>query len=378
MQVSPPERGQAMPKVLNLNKGAEEGVRELLKFLLESGRVKGVLTLSKLNKNGAVAYLLITDPAALEDAVPLFPLMPANAAKLLSRLTLTGPATEPIAAVVRPCELRAFIELVKRSQGSMENMLFLSSTCGGVYPLELATDGGIAEKLSEYWEAIGEGDVAPEVRPVCKACVHFSPYAADITVSLIGNKSVGKECQLLLNSDKAEQLVAGFAGEVGEGKVESPELNQFRGKSEAEREKLFSEVKVEGIKGLVDTFGKCISCHGCSKVCPICYCKLCFFESEVGEYKPTGYDAELRERGGLRVPPGTIFYQLGRLTHVSVSCVGCGMCTDVCPANIPVATIFDKTSQSVQEIFDYLPGKDPTEPIPLTTFQREELSYVEE
>jgi len=54
------------------------------------------------------------------------------------------------------------------------------------------------------------------------------------------------------------------------------------------------------------------------------------------------------------------------------------MCTDVCPANIPVATIFDKTSQSVQEIFDYLPGKDATEPIPLITFEREELSYVEE
>lgn len=367
-----------MPKVLKLNKGAEEGVRELLRFLLESGRVKGVLTLSKLNKNGAVAYLLITDPDALEDAVPLFPLMPANAATLLSHLTLIDPATEPIAAVVRPCELRAFVELAKRSQGSMENMLFLSPTCGGVYPLEMATDGRIAGKLGQYWEAIGKGDIASEIRPVCKACVHFSPYTADITVSLIGNKNVGKECQLFLNTDKAEQLVAGFAGEVGEGNIESPELKQFHGKSEAEREKLFSEVKIEGIKGLVDTFGKCISCHGCGKVCPICYCKLCFFESEVGEFRATGYDAELRERGGLRVPPGTILYHLGRLTHVSVSCVGCGMCTDVCPANIPVATIFDKTSQSVQEIFGYLSGKDVTEPIPLTTFEKEELSYVEE
>jgi formate dehydrogenase subunit beta len=367
-----------MPKALKLNKGAEEGVRELLKFLLESGRVKGVLTLSKLNKNGAVAYLLITDPDALEDAVPLYPLMPANAAKLLSHLTLTEPANEPIAAVVRPCELRAFVELVKRSQGSLENILFVSSTCGGVYPLEMATDGRIAERLAQYWEAIGKGEIASEIRPVCQACVHFVPDTADITVSLIGNKNAGKECQLFLNSDKAEQLVAGFAGEGVEADMQSPELDQFHGKSEAEKDRLFSEAKVEGIKGLIDVFGKCIGCHGCSKVCPICYCKLCFFESEVGESKPTDYDAELRERGGLRVPPGTIFYHLGRLAHVSVSCVGCGMCTDVCPANIPVATIFDKVSQSVQEIFGYLPGKDVTEPVPLTTFEKEELSYVEE
>jgi len=54
------------------------------------------------------------------------------------------------------------------------------------------------------------------------------------------------------------------------------------------------------------------------------------------------------------------------------------MCTDVCPTNIPVATIFDKTSQSVQEVFGYLSGKDVTEPVPLATFEREELSYVEE
>ena len=151
-----------MPKVLKINKGAEEGVRELLKFLLESGRVKGVLTLCRISEDGAVSYLLITDAAEIEDALPLFPLMPTNAATALSRLTLNGPATELIAAVVRPCELRAFVELVKRSQGSMENLLLISSTCGGVYPFEMATNGKIAENLPQYWEAIGNGDIAAE------------------------------------------------------------------------------------------------------------------------------------------------------------------------------------------------------------------------
>lgn len=367
-----------MPKVLKLNEGAEKGLRALLRFLLESGRVKGVLTLTKLNANGVVAYSLISDPDTLEDAVPLWPVMPANAGKLLSHLTLLEAATEPIAAVVRPCELRAFVELVKRTQGSAENVLFLSSTCGGVYPLQIAADGGVAGRLGQYWEAMGEGDIAPDIRAACKGCVHFLPYSADITVSLIGNKKLDEECDLHLSTDKAAQLVNGFGGELVEGNIESPQLDQFRAKREAERVELFSEVPVEGIKGLVDSFGRCIGCHGCSKACPICYCRLCFFESDVVEYKPSSYAAELGKRGGVRVPPGTIFYHLGRLIHVGISCVGCGMCSDVCPVNIPLASIFEKTGQSVQEIFGYLPGKDVAEPIPLTTFELEELSYVEE
>ena len=80
----------------------------------------------------------------------------------------------------------------------------------------------------------------------------------------------------------------------------------------------------------------------------------------------------------MRVPAGTMFYQIGRLIHVSISCVGCGLCTDVCPANIPVSTIFQKVSQSTQELFGYLPGKDVTEPMPLTTFEKEEFASVEE
>ena len=77
------------------------------------------------------------------------------------------------------------------------------------------------------------------------------------------------------------------------------------------------------------------------------------------------------------MPSGTLNFHLGRLIHMGVSCVGCGMCSDVCPADIPVSVIFSNAGRSVQEMFGYLPGKDPDEKVPLTVFREKELAEVE-
>ena len=72
----------------------------------------------------------------------------------------------------------------------------------------------------------------------------------------------------------------------------------------------------------------------------------------------------------------TTFYHLVRLFHVSTSCTACGQCADVCPVNIPLWAISLKVSEVVQKAFDYLPGKDVNEGLPLTTFAPEEFAGI--
>jgi formate dehydrogenase subunit beta len=364
-----------MAKVVKLNKGAEQCLLELLRFLLESGKVKGVFTLSKVGESGAVAYSLITDPAALEAALPLFPLMPVDAAKVLTRLTLVEPAAEPIAAVVRPCELRALTELIKRSQGSLDNLLLISSTCGGVYPLETSVNGNISQKLPGYWEAVKKGEIAADIRPACAACEHFVPYNADITLALIGNKDADKQCLIQLNNDKAEQFADGLAGELSQGEAKSGVVDSLRAKKQARKQELLDEFGGKGFD-VQKVFEKCLVCRNCNKVCPVCYCKVCFFDSGGDEHDQRYYETELGRKGYVPVMPAPTFYQLVRLFHVSISCIGCGLCGDVCPVNIPLWAVALKTGEAVQKAFDYLPGRDIEEELPITAFKPEEFAAV--
>jgi formate dehydrogenase subunit beta len=369
-----------MTKALKINKNTEQGVLDFLKFLLEKGKIKGVFTLKKINKNGAVAYSLITNPDDLNDAVPFYPLMPVNAGKLLSRFTLKGSTKKPVVVVVKPCELRGFVELIKREQGNLENLFIISSTCGGVYPLKMAVNGTIEKNLIKYWDTVSKGEIPPDLRSACNACEEFTPYNADITVDLFGKDDIDKQCMMFLNTKKGEELAKEMKGDIIEKELDNKKLDKIRDKRQIEKKKLFDEIekKLNGMDGLIEIFGRCIGCHGCSKVCPICYCKLCEFESSDFEYEPSNHETELRRKGGLKIPPGTLYYQLGRLTHIGISCVGCGQCEDVCPVDIPLSIIFKKVGEAVQKMFDYIPGKNVEEEIPLVTFKQEEFAEIEE
>ena len=367
-----------MSDVLKISQSSEEGIKTIFAFLLENKRVAGIFTLKKIHSNGAVGYALITNPGEIQDCCPLYPLMPINAAKSLSLLTLRETLSEPIAAFVRPCELRAFVELVKLEQGSLGNIFLMSSTCGGVYPLDMAVKNEIAGHLESYRAALQAAGIPNDIRPTCKGCEHFVPYASDVTVAVIGNEK-NNVCQVFLHADRAREFLDGIDGEITEGELNTQKVISYREKRIAEREKLFSEMKLEqqGLEGLIEIYGKCIGCHGCSSVCPVCYCGLCFFDSKINELDAFAYEGEMKKRGGIRVPARTLFYHLGRLSHVSISCVGCGACSDVCPVNIPLSKVFLRTSFVTQGMYNYISGRDVDEPIPSQIYKERELTGFE-
>jgi formate dehydrogenase subunit beta len=369
-----------MAKAIKISKGVDQGLRDFFESLFNKEKIKGVFALKKMNENGAVSSSLITNGEELKNAVPLAPYMPVNAGKVLSDFSLEGTAQEPVAAVLRPCELSAFVELIKRTQGNLDNILLISLTCGGVLPLKFIKEKKNEKSQSSYWEAVKNAEISPDIRATCKICENFIPQNADMVIASVGKKDLDTECTIYLTSKKGEDYAKQAGGSAFSEAIETEKVEKLKKKREEQKTKYLEDFEKEhmGREALVKTFASCLGCHGCSHACPICYCTLCDFDSKTIEYQPLNVKQELEQKGGLKVPPGNIFFHLGRMTHMAVSCVSCGMCSDVCPVDIPVASIFSVVGTSLQEVLNYIPGKDVEEPVPSGSYKEQEFVEVGE
>jgi len=59
---------------------------------------------------------------------------------------------------------------------------------------------------------------------------------------------------------------------------------------------------------------------------------------------------------------------------MSTLCVGCGQCSTACPMDLPVMELFRTAAARTQARFDYIPGRNPDEPLPLSVFEDQEFT----
>ena len=129
---------------------------------------------------------------------------------------------------------------------------------------------------------------------------------------------------------------------------------------------------------LQDTFAHCIGCHNCGTVCPICYCRQCYFDSSVSKPNSDIKLIRAKNKGALAFPLDRLMFHIGRMSHMSLSCVSCGQCSDACPVSIPVAGVFSYVADQTQRTFEYSAGRNDGDPLPLRQFRKTELPGVHE
>jgi formate dehydrogenase subunit beta len=382
----------------NIRKMGECGgaVTALLKFALEMKLVDAVVAVKKRNENRYDGVLsLITDPDEVVEGAGALHFAPVNVAKEVSKY-LNGAKDLKIAMTGKPCDCRAIIELGKRGQINMANIILVGLNCTGtvlpavarkmikdeyhVIPEDVVgeelddgklaikmADGSRKQKNLEELEEKGYGR-----RENCRRCSLNIPRMADLACGKWGTR--GKKATFIeVCSQRGSELME-KAVEAGALICETPDKEALREREEKERQAVeraqtweqrdFDTLRriphQDRLKYWLAYFNRCIKCFGCRDVCPICFCKDCYLEPERGFVQ------------GGQTPPHMMF-PLVRLTHVADSCVNCGQCQDVCPMEIPLTRLYHMLNRELCSMFDYTPGMDVNEYPPLTTVTNEEL-----
>lgn len=357
-------------------------MRKFLGQLMEHELIDALLIPKKLPGGDGFVQCLIKDQTMLEETDPLAPTMAVQSARILSDLT-SGETNVRIGAVLKPCELRAAVELAKFLQVNLDNVVTIGVDCVGTYPVSDYADMVQSKKVPSpqvQLKVFKSGEIKRELessfRECCQICDSSVPINTDLAFRLFGN-DLSKEIVLTVGNRIEKELTDRLSLELKEGNTESWDraAQKFISRRRERRTKAFDEIKTRnsGIEKLMQTLSTCIRCHNCMNVCPICYCKECVFRSSVFAHRPDQYSRWADRKGAVRMPSDTLIFHLTRMSHMATSCVSCGMCDSACPNKLPVSTIFGLIGKELQEMFSYVPGRDLEEDPPVSAFKEDEL-----
>ena len=351
------------------------------KSLLQDGDLGAVMVPQHLPMKDAVMPTLVTDPEKINGADPLAPVFPLNAAKVVSKLT-RRPTGSQVAVVLRPCEIRAFVELVKLKQGTMEDVILVGVDCYGAYgnrdyPRFTGGDGHEATLRFHQNVTSGKGTAFEDfdISPACKACEHPVPENADLIIGLLG-VDTNNQLLAMANSPKGEALLEKLQlSEATEPEGRAKAIEALVSNRIAYRDQMFTETSeaTADIGKLTAYLANCINCYNCRVACPVCYCKECVFVTDVFDHEPLQYLRWAKRKGIIKMPTDTVFYHITRLAHMSTACIGCGQCSNACPNNIPVMEIFRTVANYTQKAFDYEAGRSVEDDPPMSVFREGEF-----
>jgi len=350
--------------------GMEADLKRLTTAMMETGAVDALVLPTRQADGRSVMPALITSPGEVEKAVFLSPSFFINTARMVSRLSFKSSGRKT-AVWMRPCEIRAFSELVKLNQASRDELVILGMDCPMALDRNTCRDYMETHgKVPDHWAGLvypDPADPADSSRHFSRACsVCTSPIAVNSDLNfLFYSRAPDQGGFIEAGTTRGREILDQLS--LDRGEVPDARATIIRALVKS-RQTAFDDMAggvaraTDNLGKLETFFGACINCYNCRNVCPVCYCRECVFNTDVFSHEPVQYHEWADKWGQIKLPSDTLFYHLTRLAHMSHACVGCGQCTLACPSQIPVASLFTTVARVTQAAFDYEPGSDDLPP----------------
>ncbi len=358
-------------------------VNTFLQDLLSKKAVEAILVPMVHPAGNNIVQSLVTDLEHLEQADVFAPVLPVISARIISSLTRLTQVGKKTAVVMRPCELRALIELVKLKQAQLDNLVLIGVDCPGAYSIDDYAEFSGKNTSDDFVKAAPQREEDSKLRAGCQICAYPVPLTADLFIGITG-VDLKKGLLLQVGTEKGEGILQelGLSAETDSetDKQREAAVTQLLTEMKEKREKFFVQTKEEvgGVENLSAIFASCIKCHNCKTVCPVCYCRECFFDSPTFDLEADKYLGLAEKTGAVRMPTDTFLFHLTRMNHMGASCVGCGACEEACPSSIPLLKIFQLIGDNVQRLFEYIPGHSLEDELPAAAFREDELQWIGE
>ncbi len=294
-------------------------IQNFLTRLFGRADVVGMIAPIRPPGTSQVEARFVQTAAALRHVDPFAPVMRCNAAKLAAELAQEHP-TDRLGAVLRPCEIRALVELDRREGFDFSRFLIVGVDCVGTFPVEdyaarASFAGGADALTNEVLQFARSGGLGVNrYRVACQMCDTHMPEGVDLILNVFGLATH----EMLLVTVRKDALIdqLGLA-EITDGPADPAHVwehvqahNVVTARRVRNRERFMQALPQTLPRNLTDLavhLATRATCHECFKACPLVDTSLNLGSSDEAAV------------------------QLSRWLD---SCVECGMCEQACPRHL--------------------------------------------
>ncbi|MBN2154019.1 MAG: Coenzyme F420 hydrogenase/dehydrogenase, beta subunit C-terminal domain [Candidatus Lokiarchaeota archaeon] len=336
-------------------------IEALLKTMLEEKLVDKVLG-AKVDKD-----VTQVKPEAIDKAENVKDMnMPAYVAFNFSKMdsaskflhkSMGGALNSKVGMFARPCDMRALVELHKRRQVNLDNLITIGiEEYGQVEQKSLKkyfTDKKIdPTKISsvritspEKVEMVIDGksqvfpfDATLQICRNCSNCRNKLVRNADIKASFLsGDVILTPVTKKGLDAMEKAGKLLDYAESSFDGEAL---LKEMEAKGKAKQLQEIAEFRKKTPEQKMAALGSCTACGICIRACPVCFCVDCIL---------------MAKRKAKKIDQYT--FQLSRIAHIADTCVQCGKCDSNCPKALPLNIYFNDIAMQLEEKYGYVSGR---------------------